>query len=678
MPNEAKVSVESGDPLDVRWFRITQAMSRLFQVELRVVSRRLDVDFDEVIGKEAVFSLGTVTAGYSWRGICSEMDQVRVDRDGLATYTLIIAPRAYLMTQRKNYRTFQYLSELAIVQQLLDEWRVPHRVRVDAQAHQPRKFRVQYGETDFAFACRMLEDAGISFRFEDSGEATTMVLDDAPERAEVSHAGLLFHDSPNAATRDFVTNVAVGFRTRPGKTTLSDVDYRRASGHQPRLSATMGLPQEALLEQFDHEPGAFLYQRIGAAKGHTLVADDRGVTRTDEAAGDRKTKNRLCGLRQDAGTVRLESSVLGLSPGIIFSVAGHQHVALDSGAGLLTTRTIIEGNHDEVWRAQVEAAFVDVPFRPRPHTTPKPRAGGLESATVVGPADDEIHTDEYGRVRVHFHWDRESSRDENSSCWLPVSQAWAGAGFGGVTVPRIGQEVLVAFLDGDPDRPVVVGRVFTEQQPPPYPMPAGMRLTGLVGKSSPELVMGAEDEGLPHYRMRDQLGTYGNVGSNGVFYAVPPPPLSYIDQQNAFVVGDAQGSDITFLRSRRDMNVLVKNKWTSVVGNYRAIRVGGGDTLHIKNKQKIEVKNEQALRVRGTQTVEVGGRREETVKGDLVLKALMDLIINSEGTIVYKAKQALVLQSFETIRFEVGESSISLNQTTIIVDSPSLHINPRS
>lgn len=678
MTNQATMHIASGDELDVRWFSVQQAMSRLFRVEVRAMSRNLDIDFGQVIGREASFTLGTVLSQQAWRGVCVDIHQVKVERDMLATYTLTLAPRAVLLTQRKNYRVFQYESEIGIVSRLLSEWGVPHRVKVDGAVHKPRKFRVQYGETDFSFACRLLEDAGISFHFEDDDGETTMVLDDEPQQADLVYPALKFHDSPGVAVGSFVTKVAVGRRVRPGKTTIGDLDYRRPSSQQPRLSASAGLAQESRLEQFDHEPGAFLYQRVEGGGGSTPTADDRGVTRTDEAAGDRKTKNRLLGRRQDAQTVRLESNVLRLSPGTVFSVGDHPHAALGPGATLLTRGAVIEGAYNDIWRVRVEAVFTDTPFRPAP-VTPKPFVHGMESATVVGGSADEIHTDEYARVRVHFHWDRESKRDQDSSCWLPTSQPWAGAGFGGVTVPRVGQEVLVQFLNGDPDRPVVIGRVFTEHQPPPYPMPQGKMLTGIIGLSSPQVVSGAwDDTGMSRSDMGDQLGTYGGVGQDGVFHARPPEPFSPYVGENAFLIGDSQGQDITFIQARRDLNFLVKNNWTSVVGNYRATRIGGDDLLHIKNKQQIDVKNEQALEVLRDQTIEVGELREEKVKGDLSLRSLGDLIVNCDGTIVYKAKQPIVLHSHQVLRFEVGSSSISVNQTTIIVDAPSVHINPRT
>lgn len=669
MTNQATASIASGDPLDVRRFRVEDRMSRLFVVQLQVVSSNLDIEFDDVIGNDASFSLGTLLSTKTWRGVCIEMDQVRVDSDGLATYTLTLAPRAYLMTLRKNYRVFQYKPEIDIVAQILGEWGIAHRVEVDRALHKPRKYRVQYGESDFTFVCRMLEDAGISFFFEDAEGESTMVLSDHPEQGDVEHAALRFHDHPGVTDGNFVTKLAVGQRVRPGKMTIGDLDYRKPSVSQPRLSATGGLAPEGLLEQFDYEPGAFLYE--GGSGGSTPSADDRGVTRTDEGAGQQKTQNRLHGKRQDAKTVRFDSNVLVLGPGSILSIASHPHPLVGQGT-LLATSAVLEGEHNQDWRVAVESVSTELPFRPQT-VTPKPRAPGIESATVVGGSVDEIHTDEYARVRVHFHWDRESGRNESSSCWVPTNQPWAGAGFGGVVLPRVGQEVLVEFLGGDPDRPVVVGRVFTESQPPPYRLPEGKRLTALIGKSSPHLVAGASD-GYPSHSFED---VFRRSWSDPAFAANPPE--SYRDaflQQNAFVVGDSQGQEITYLEARKDLNILVKNKWTAVIGNYRGCFVGGDDLLHIKNKQKIEVKESQYLRVFRDQQIVVGKLREERVDKNIALTVLSDHQIKCEGTIDYKAKEGISIKSEEAVRFEVGESSITVTRSTIVIDSPVVHFNP--
>jgi type VI secretion system secreted protein VgrG len=548
---------------------------------------------------------------------------------------------------------------------LLSEWGVEHRAVVDPSAHLGRKFRVQYGESDYDFIRRMLEDAGISFFFEDTGETTVMVLSDEPQLTEVRHPLLRFHDQPGVTDASFVTQVAVGQRTRPAKQTIGDLDYRRPSSQQPRLSARRGLPQEAALEQFDYEPGAFLYQ--GAGGGNTPSADDRGVARTNEQQGARKSEGRLLGRRQDAKTVRFVSDVIELSPGVALSVADHPHPAVTSSA-LLVTRAVLAGQHDGEWRVHIESVAATDPFRPQPTST-KPRVRGLESATVVGPGSEEIHTDEYARVRVHFHWDRESQRDEASSCWIPTNQPWAGAGFGAVNIPRIGQEVLVEFLGDDPDRPVVLGRVFTEQNPPGYPMPAGMRLTGLIGKSSPQLVAGA---GISQFDISDMIS---KSWSEPAFKAAPPEPLSPHSSDNAFVVGDAQGGDITYIQARRDLTILAKNKWTTVVGNYRGCYVGGNDALHVKNKQQVDVGENQLVKVWHNQNIRVGELREEKIEGHAGISALSDLQIKSDGVIKYNAKTGILTESDETVRLQVGTSQVIVNNTSIAIKADKVEIN---
>ncbi len=673
MTHHASASIATGDNLDVRTFAVTQAMSQLFRVELHVVSSNLDIDFDEVIGQAATFTLATDRAARTWTGVCVAIDQVRVDRAGDATYTLTIAPRAYLLTQRKNYRIFQYKSELQIAQQILNEWGVANRALVDGAAHIARKYRTQYAETDYNFVCRMLEDAGISFYFEDAGDGTVMVLDDNPQSRDSGHPGVHFHDQP-ANGVDFVTRVGVGQRTRPGKMTIGDLDYRRPSTQQPRLSVPGGLPQEAALEQFEYEPGAFLY--LGAGGGSTPFADDRGATRTDQGAGNRKTQNRLLGKRQDAKRVTFESNLLDLAPGSILSIANHPHAAVDAGGGLLVTAAILEGEHDGDWRVHVDSTDTSIPFRPEP-VTPKPRAYGLESATVVGPSSDEIHCDEYARVRVHFHWDRESRRDGDSSCWLPTNQPWAGTGFGGTVIPRIGQEVLVEFFGGDPDRPVVIGRVFTEHQPPPYKLPEGKTITGLVGRSTPWMVLGSA---------LDQVGVYTTqmAGPSPAFRAKPPQSFWkatprgqawYQRTNNAFLLEDASGENLVFLQAEKDLTILVKNAWKTVVGNYRGVRIGGTDTLEVKNKQFINVWKDQQLRVTKDQVMIVQKDRTEDVFEGIGLIAEKNIHIESKGVINHKAKKGCILEAKEKIEFKCGSSVISLTTGEVKISSPAVVIN---
>ncbi len=705
--NRATASIASGDPLDVRSFAVTQAMNGLFRIEVTAVSSNLDIDFDEVLAEEASFALGTTFAigaagaGRTWNGVAAEMHQVRVDKDGLATYELVVVPRLWLLTQRTNYRVFQFKTELDIVKQLLSEWGIDHRAKC-GRAYKTRKIRTQYGESDFAFMSRMLEEAGINYWFEDEDGKTTLVLDDAPESGEASHPGLSFFDKPGVSSKSFATKVVPAGRTRPGKTTIQDLDYRKPSTGQPRASAAFGLEAEGQLEQFDYEPGAFLYAAAG--DGSTPTADDRGASRTDEGEGRRKAEDRLLGRRQRGREIAFQSDVIALAPGSVVSISDHPHPTV-GGSPLLVTEATIRAKHSDDWRVDVVAVGTDTPFRPIP-VTPKPIVPGLESATVVGGSGDDIHTDEYARVRVHFHWDREDKRDQASSCWIPTNQPWAGASFGGTVIPRVGQEVLVEFLGGDPDRPVVLGRTYTEYQPPPYQLPRGKTLTALIGNPTPGMVMGGAGGAVDMDVLQFQRG--GNWGdalqtqaamnsqyladdknidfkrnsnaANPEFMADYPSSMrtkaGYGDTRNMLVLGDQKDDNLVFLQAQRDLNMLVKHGWRTVVGNYRGTMIIGHDDLRVTNKQLISVTDAQLLKVRKNQSIEVTKKRYEQIGEELGLVVKDATKIAGKKTISLKAKKSVVFESNEAIQLKVGSSLIRIDKKAIVLSSPKVDINP--
>lgn len=673
--NHLNAQIATGDDLDVRSFAVKHRMNELFRVELRVTSANLSIPLDEVIGQDGSFTVTTPGASTTHTGLVIEMEQVRVDRHNLATYTLVIAPRAWLLTHRKNYRIFQYMSELAIVEKLLGEWGILFETRTERE-YKPRKFRVQYGETDFAFVCRMLEDAGISYYFTPSDEGTKLVLDDEPEGRELKHPLLEFRDSPGVLADPFVTRLSVLQCARPGRMTIGDLDYRRPSTNQPRLSAARGLPQEGLLEQFDYEPGVFLYQAEGG--GSTPTADDRGAARTDESVGGEKTVDRLLARRQGEKRIRFESNVLELAPGSILTITGHPHRAVRATSPLLATSTLIEGDHDSDWRVQVEAVSTSVPFRPA-QITPKPKVQGLESATVVGPSGEDIHTDEYGRVRVHFHWDRESNRSDTSSCWLPTSQPWAGTSFGGVNLPRIGQEVLVEFLGGDPDRPVVIGRVYTELNPPPDRLPRYKTVSGIVSESTPRMVMGAADGGaagpatspLGGGTPMDASTMNGYVSNAGPFQASSPTGSIHNWNGSGMKFEDEIPNQMVYLQAQKDFNIVVNNCWRTLVGNDRGCIVGTDDQLTIQNVHDTVIGKDQEVQIGGNQKLWVTEQRAEHVDGNLRLEVGAGGFHVESVTerINYQAKKLLMIESKQKISFYVKGSHVTLEPGVITIRS---------
>lgn len=538
------VKIASGDKLDVRQFSIHERLSSLFQVNLVAVSDNPSIEFDDVVGQPAKFSMSAGMHDKFWSGVCNHFEQVRHEPGGLSTYQFSIVPKLWFLTQRKNYRMHQQISEPDIVLKMLKEWDIKPVEQYDKGAYKKRKYRVQYNESDYSFLCRMLEDAGITFYFQQGGEETELVLSDAPHSNPPRGESLAFKDDTsltNAVDMEFVTGVRMGQRVRPGKYTMRDHDYRKPPTYKLVSEASKGLAIEEKLERFQYVPGAFLF---GADSGEaTPSADDKGKTRTDEKEAAILSQKRLDAKRGSARTATFETNAHDLGPGVVMSIQGHAHGALGEDKKLLVVESSLSGTTTGEWSQHCEVRGTETPFRPE-LVTPRPKTQGMESATVVGPPGEEIHCDEFGRVRCHFHWDRESKMDDNSSCWIHVSQPWGGAGYGGTALPRVGQEVLVDFLGGDPDRPVIVGRLYTNLQKTPYKLPDNKTQTGIKSNS-----------------------TGGGGGYNELMFE------------------DAAGKELVNIQAQRNLNKLVKNDETVAIGHDRTKQVGHDDALKVGNNR---------------------------------------------------------------------------------------------
>jgi type VI secretion system secreted protein VgrG len=283
--------------------------------------------------------------------------------------------------------------------------------------------------------------------------------------------------------------------------------------------------------------------------------------------------------------VALRTNVLDLSPGKVFQVLNHPHASLAGGARLLAMAQSIEGGFGVEWTVRARATFADAPYRP-PLCTPKPTVDGVQSAVVVGPAGQEIHADEFGRVRAQFPWDREGKNDDASSCWIRVSQGWAGTGFGLLNLPRVGQEVLVGFLDGDPDQPMVVGRVFNAQNPVPYPLPAHKTRSTWKSRSSP-----------------------GGDGFNEIMFE------------------DLTGRELVWVQAERDLRKLVKNDETITVGHDRRKLVKGNESETVGLDRTEVTGRDRAEITRRDRITMIGATRRDLVKGDAVERVEGDSLV---------------------------------------------------
>lgn len=368
------LELDSDDRFAVREYHVEEGLSALFSVKLTVHAKHTAIDFEETIGQGATFRVGGGTASPCWSGVVSEIHELCAEESGSAAYHLTIVPRLQRLTQRTACRVFEQRTDLEVARVVLEEWGLPYREEATRVAP-ARRFRVQYHESDYAFLCRLLEAAGISFFHRHSERGSILMLTDAPERGDRRVAPLEHADGPCGA----------------------------------RFAARFRATQAGRSQRF-----AF------------------------------------------------ESNALDLGVGKLLRVTGHP--TAERAGELLVTRVRVSGVEGASPSVVCLAESADRPHRPEV-ATPAPAVDGVEYATVVGlPSCDEL-----GQVRVSFHWDAFGAHGEQSTCWVPVNRGWADDLLGDGDLPRVGQEVIVAFLAGDPEDPIIVGRMFTGPRRPVFP-----------------------------------------------------------------------------------------------------------------------------------------------------------------------------------------------------------------
>ena len=546
-----ELSVGTGEPFDVRHCRLVEGISRPFAIELMVRSRDPSVDLEAIIGRPATVRLESGHPDAPLGGVrelsgqVESMSLLAAEPTGLSSYGLRVVPELSMLTLRRNQRLFLNLTAFESVQRLLDEWAIPFEWQIDVAAHAPLDLRLQYGETDLAFISRVLEEAGIAYVFRMLDGGTAVVLSDRLGTDAERRSPIPFVDEPNPKeSREYVTALRVSHAARPHAVALGDYDFMRPDH---RLLAPLRHAfdsqhdADARREHHVHDP----HQALAAVSGKGDAAKYRH--RDDTLA--MRAERALAALRSDSYEVAFQLATVDIEPGMVFRISGHPE--LDERARLLCTAVEIDAVAAGVWSTRVRAVSAARPFRPA-HKAPRPKAAGFMTATVIGPPHEEIQVDDHGRVRVHFPWDREGGGNESSPS-LRVVNGWAGKGFGTQFLPRIGQEVLVAFLGGNPDAPVVVGRAYNRAEPVPYPLPGRADISGQRSATSP-----------------------GAGWNEAAFH-------------------DAAGDELVDLLAERNRRALVKHDAELTVGGDRSVRVAA---------QQLEVTLQN-------RTQETRGNREE-------------------------------------------------------------------
>jgi type VI secretion system secreted protein VgrG len=532
-----------------------EELGRLSEFTLRLLSEDGNVKIADVLGKPLTVELKTSPDGEVryFNGIVTRFRSTGWSGE-FASYEATVHPWLWLLTRASNCRIFQDMSVTDIVKEVCESYGGVVSLSVSALSgeYAALPYCVQYRETDFDFVCRLLEQAGIYFYFTHEADNHTMVLADSygAHQSIPGYDGLKFARAERSGdwTDESVSSWATGGEIASSKVVLKDFDFEKTSnclsgGLLASANVAAGFSQAAY-EMFDY-PGDY----------------------TVPATGNALARARIESLHGQCERIDALTNARGLYPGGLFTLADHPRDDQNRDYLVTSARYELVGNQYESggggfeFQCRIGAIGKEHPYRPVPVTV-RPVVQGPQTAMVVGKAGEEIWTDKYGRIKVQFHWDRVGQSDEKSSCWVRVAQGWAGKGWGAMSLPRIGMEVVVSFLEGDPDRPLVTGCLYNSDAMPPYELPAEQTKSTVKSRSS------KEGSGFNELRFEDK-----------------------------------KGSEEVFMHAERDFLRVVKNNDALKVGFETADK--GDQTVDIKNDQLLTIGHDQTVKIDGKQAVKV-------------------------------------------------------------------------
>ncbi|EOE6861809.1 type VI secretion system Vgr family protein, partial [Cronobacter dublinensis] len=511
-----------------------------------------------------------------------------------AAYELTVEPDLWPMQRDRNLRIFQGQTVPQIVKTLLGESRVNVEERLSG-SYRVWEYCVQYQESSLDFMSRLLELEGITYHFRHEQDRHTLILTDAPGQYEPfpGYETIPYHVTPSGGTTDEegISQWALEDSVTPGIYSLDDYDFRKPNAWLFQARQNPKSPQPGSIDVYDW-PGRFVEH--GHGEFYARIRQERWQVEH----------------RQTQGT----GTALGIAPGHTFVLRNAPFFG-DNGEYLTTVahyhfeenRYASGADSNTIHETRFEVIPADVPYRPS-QKTPWPRTYGPQTAKVVGPQGESIWTDKYGRVKVKFHWDRLSKGDDTSSSWVRVSSAWAGQGFGGVQIPRVGDEVVVDFINGDPDRPLITGRVYNEASMPPWELPGDATRMGFMTRSKD-----GHRDNASYLFFEDKMGDelLDMHAEKNMNISVENDKTVAIDGSRTTTIGREQKDEVT-----GDASFYYKQKRTTVVDNVELKDFNNSEIINIKEGRKLTISGGGELNnITGSQTTTIAkGDQNTTIK----------------------------------------------------------------
>ena len=614
-----EVAIETplgGDVLLLISFTGNEKLGRLFEYKLELASEDHQIKSDSIVGQNVSIRLNLGNSGIRYfNGYVNHFTQLTAS-GRLARYRATIVPWFWFLTRVADCRIFQEKTVPEIIEQIFRDRGFTDFENGLSGEYRTWEYCVQYRETDFNFVSRLMEQEGIYYFFKHEDGKHLLVLADSASAHEPypEFEQLEYHPaSKGTTTEECISDWAVETHLQPCSFALNDFDFKNPKGD--------------------------LQARTKVSRGHT-AADyeiyDYPGEYTETSHGEEYTKKRIEELQAQYEVATASSDSRGICAGFTFSLTDHPRDDQNDEYLITSANYKIQGDDifttdaassDYIFSCSFTAIKNSQPFR-SPRTTPKPKVSGPQTAIVVGPSGEEIYTDQYGRVKVKFHWDRYSKADENSSCWIRVAQVWAGKSWGAIYTPRIGQEIIVEFLEGDPDKPIITGRVYNDQAKPPYDPKKKPTMSTLKSNSSK-----------------------GGEGFNEIRFE------------------DKKGSDQIFIHGEKDLDIRIKNDAKEFIGQDRHLIIERDQIEKIGGDKHLTVKGDQNEKIDGTVSLDAGMDLQQKAGMKHALEAGMDVHIKGGMNVVIEAGMQLSLKAGASF-IDIGPSGVAISGTpTVMINS---------
>jgi len=599
-----------------RSFRGTEGLSQLYRYELEVISVEPGLPVHTLIGQFVKFRIlhGDLSQYRYLNGFVSEVATLAPEKR-LFVYRIVLVPWLWYLTRTSDCRIEQNKSVQQIIEAMFQRYGYSDFRFELASSYGAWEYSSQYRESAFNYFSRLLEIEGMFYFFEQTAERTVLVIGDSPSTnvpcpVQSRFAMERSFGSGYRRVEDTIHTWVVQREFQPGKYSHRDYNFERPKDNlEVQTPSASNLGNNSKFEVYDY-PGEY---------EDTTDGDTWGRARMQQAESE------------DIHIIG-GSNGRALAAGYRFELVGHDR--RDQNTTYLITSLVHEGQEmdplsDDTKRAvYYKNDFTCIPhakpFR-APLKTPKHLVKGPQTATVVGPAGAEVYPDQFGRVKVQFHWDRQGNKDEQSSCWIRVSHPWASARYGAMFLPRIGDEVIVDFLEGDPDRPIITGRVYNADNMPPYVLPDNMNWSGIKSRS-----------------------TRGGGA----------------DDANELRFEDTKGQELFLMHAQKDMELTVENDLE--------VEVGRDHSLHFKGNSIEKVGGNEDRAVVGNQTAKVDGNMETKVGGDVVINATgsitlcgMDIFLVAQNKIVLQANASVTVANSASY-VDVGPGGVTISGSPMV------------